>query len=138
MTSAEIFNKVYSNVPAIDFDRSWSDGSGHFDYAIYGSHTPKLSMGEVVSSTTPDGRRLIFVGTRLGNVVIYDKHEKSKEHFGADYSKNFKESGYISNEILDDFEMELLLGENGEHLFNIGWRLEQMFSAMKKFTQQYV
>ena len=142
----DIFTATYSNCKReIPFNEAWSNGTGYFDFVVYdkpGQPTAvKLGNGEIArSNTTADGngRRLLIIGTRLGNMVIFDRFTEQGEN-QKDYNKAvfvynttsaLAKGGWFNSGALDIWGMEIALGDNLDK--NIGWRLEQLFSAMKK------
>lgn len=123
----------------IQFNKSWSNGTGLFDFAVYGEHAPKLGNGEIVKSKTPGGRRILIIGTRLGNFAVYDRF-KNQGRGEPDYSiavftynntSAIKLGAWFSQDYLREYEMELAVGSDYTREGNIGWRIEQLHSAMK-------
>lgn len=138
-----IFSEVFVEIPKIPFNKEWSNGTGYFDNGVYGEHAPKLNPGQLLGSETPGGRRLIFIGTRLGNVVVFDRFTESapandniknaKETvFVTNTKTSFSQGGWIENGALTSDNMTLLLGDScfkGKQ--NIGWRIEQIYASCK-------
>lgn len=74
---AKFFEDQYAAARKIEFNPAWVSGDElrcrTFDCAVYGPVAPVLEPGEVVASATPgdDGRKLIIIGTALGNLVVF-------------------------------------------------------------------
>lgn len=132
----EVFTKAYTaTVKELAFNKEWSDGAGMFDHGVYGEHAPKLANGEIVKSITPGKRRILFVGTRLGNLVVFDR---TMPNIGGGNTASFAynttaalvNGGWFSGPRLDAYEMELAVG--GEAAGNLGWRIEQIVKLANK------
>lgn len=141
----EIFTKAYQGCKReLPFNPAWSNGTGYLDFAVYSKEgqltAPKLANGEMVRSNTSQegkGRRIIIIGTRLGNMVIFDRFtdqdegQKDEDHaiFVYNATTTLKNGGWFSSGALDVWSMETAVGDNVDK--NIGWRIEQLASAMK-------
>ena len=124
------FDRVTMEIP---FKREWSNGTGLYDYAVYGEHAPSIPLGSILKSTTPGGRRLFLIGTRLGNVVIFERNAATRSTpptYCYQSTSNFTQGGWFSDMVLDEYEMEIAVGTTTEP--HIGRRIEILYSAMKK------
>lgn len=135
------FTEAYARCTReVPYNPSWSNGSGNFDFAVYGEHAPKLGNGDFIKSATPSGRRVMIIGTRLGNVAIYDRFTQQQEGqtgahkavFSFNATASLMTGGWFSRTWLDDYEMSIAVGDGVEG--NIGWRIEQLQSALKKMA----
>lgn len=129
----DVFNTLEREIP---FDRAWSNGTGYFDHACSPDLAPSLKYGEMAKSQTPTGRRLIFIGTRLGPVVVFDRFDgqAGKEGdvvFVFNSTNLFNEGGWVEQGALGEGDMNLLLGSYGLE-YSIGFRIEQVFQFMTK------
>ncbi len=134
----KVFTQAYDKCNKfIEFDPKWTNGSGKFDFAVYGEHAPKLANGDAVKSVTSGGRRILVIGTRLGNLAVYDRFkdqqpdqkDAEKAVFSYDCTKLLETGGWFSRTYLDEYEMFLAVGDDGDG--NIGWRVEQLRSALR-------
>lgn len=120
----------------LEFSREWSDGVGNFDYLVHGANFPVFGETVVAKSTSPGGKRIVIIGTALGNVAIWDQFD-SKERAQGNHgfycatTQRFKIAEWIKGTELTLEELQLLLGKNSL-THNIGWRLKQLYTAMKK------
>ena len=80
---SSVFNNWYNSIQKeIPCHPTWM-AEDHFINACEGLYTPILEHNQAVTSIDPLGRRLVILGTLLGNVVVYDKHPR-----GASVSMN--------------------------------------------------
>lgn len=66
----ELFEDAFSNNRWVAYDPAWGNGTGYFDNAV---DLVKLSPGETACSADPKGRRILFIGTRFGSVVVFQR-----------------------------------------------------------------
>lgn len=130
------FNAIEKELP---FNKEWSNGTGYFDFIAYGNHAPILKFGSMAKSVTPSGRRIIILSTRLGNVAIFDRYDGNEKAespvFVANTTTAVTNGKWFSTSRVNEDDMYVLLGEfdNSE---NLGWRIEQLYCAMKKSEKQ--
>lgn len=138
----DVFSRAFNScTKEIPFKKDWSNGTGYFDFAVYGEHAPKLANGELVRSISPGGRRLLIVGTRLGNLVVFDRFAEQAAGQKGDHNAVFvrnttsiiNEGGWFSESALDDYEMEIAVGAGDQ--INLGKRLEMLWSAFRKSAE---
>jgi hypothetical protein len=70
------FEAAYNEAEEIEYKAEWNNGTGYYDHAAEGNHAPKLEVGQIVKahSPYPNNRKLLIVGTELGNVVIFERY----------------------------------------------------------------
>lgn len=74
--NSSIFNNWYNSIKdEIPCHLSWL-AEDHFIHACEGLYAPSLAHNQAVTSLDPHGRRLVILGTLLGNIVVYDKHPR--------------------------------------------------------------
>ena len=139
-TANTVFTYVYNNCRReIPYNPAWSNGTGYFDFAVYGDEAPQIKKGHMARSVTDGGRRILIIGTRLGNVVIFDRFSEQvgKENavFVTNVTSSFHQGGWApSSGALGPFDIEILTG--GEYPNeNIGWRIEQIYGACKRTSK---
>lgn len=107
-TFTERYNEVTKE---IEFDPKWANGTGYYDHAV---KMVKLEPGEVAKSfDAGTGRRLIFIGTRFGTIVAFDRYSNQSEN--GVYTTNEPDCFTIKqfllqNGSLDDRAIRTLLG----------------------------
>ena len=60
-------NKITNVIP---FDKSWKDDTQNFSHAV---ELVKLEHGETAKSEDTRGRKIMFIGTVVGTVVVFEK-----------------------------------------------------------------
>lgn len=72
-TLKAMFNSWYlKQKDTIKYRLEWSDEQ-HFKNVVDGEHAPVLGCGVIVTCKDPYGRRMVIMGTLLGNIVVYEK-----------------------------------------------------------------
>lgn len=128
------FNATFDKARTIEFDPRWVGEGGSLRPAVYDQFAPKLEEGEVRSCTTPDKRKILLVGTFLGNVLVYQHHPPQDEpFFMAMISVEIKQlfGGLLRTVGMRNEDMLLLLGN--ETKLNIGKHLEMMRNMFTDF-----
>lgn len=133
-----VFTKAFKRCTReVPFNPAWTNGGGHFDFAVYGDNAPALGNGDIIKSCTPGGRRILILGTRLGNLAVFDRfknqqegeQDENKAVFFYSCPKLLETGGWFSRNYLDEYEMFLAVGDEAEG--NLGWRIEQLRSALR-------
>lgn len=136
-TIQQYWAKAFDKVPTtVEYNPKWANGTGYFDHAVKGEHAPKLEVGEMVKCETPapNLRQMIIVGTRFGNVVVFERYspkddgERSHIHV-ANYPYMLERAGIIKMNVwkADDILMFL---DAESHMYNIGHRVEGFAMAV--------
>lgn len=124
---AEAFAKIEV---MIEYNPKWANGTGYFDHAVKGEHAPKLQPGEMVKAEVPapNLRRIIIVGTRFGNVVVFERFSPDggdrSNVIVANYPRILERAGIIKMNrwTADDILMYL---DASFEMYNIGRRVEE-------------
>ena len=128
-----LFTKAFDKAIAIDFNKDWSNGTGYFDHAVVGEHAPKVGNGKMVKAVTPTGRRILIVGTRIGNAVIFDRYSDRQDVFVHNMPTSLKHGFVVDDGVICYELMEELIGD-GMSIRNIGDRLDDLYAAIKRAT----
>ena len=76
MSASIIFPLVFAAIATeVDFDNSWSNGTGYFDNAKF----YKLEPGKMVKATDPNGRKIILMGSPLLTIVFFERYSDRKD-----------------------------------------------------------
>lgn len=134
MSSGKVFKAAFESITVeLPFDAKWSNGTGYFDGAV----DLPLEPGKLAKSRDPYGRRLIFVGTRFGVVVVFDRF--SKQDDGGVYVTNSPLGKgdavfdlVISHTSVGEYEMSSILGAWGHEDYNLGARIELAAKCFEK------
>lgn len=73
MIAYSVFLTVYNTVKPIPWIKEWCNINSYLPGAVEGPIAPKLEEGEMVSSISNKGRRCIIVGTKFGNIVVFER-----------------------------------------------------------------
>lgn len=72
--AAETFNGMFAAITnEVTFNPNWANGTGYYDGAIKGEHAVTLAPGEMAKCMSNNERKMIFVGTRFGTFVIFER-----------------------------------------------------------------
>lgn len=76
LNSKQLLSKIFnmSEIKEIPYNAKWENGTGYFDNAVYGKDAPVISAGELVKSISTGGRKIILIGTRFGNIVLFERY----------------------------------------------------------------
>lgn len=75
----QAFDAVYVRASSIDYNRAWENGTGYLDNAVAGKHAPNLLPGDIVSSITPTGRKILFLNTTIGNIILFKRYTNKED-----------------------------------------------------------
>lgn len=64
----------HADTLAVEFNPAWQNNQGYFNHAVRGEHAPMVAEGRIVKSTDQFGRKLLIIGTRCGNCVVFERH----------------------------------------------------------------
>ena len=127
-----LFNEVFGKTTTeVEYDAAWENGTGYLNYAVRGRSAPLLQEGDVVKSVDPDcGRKILIIGTRLGNVVVFERYVNLSEEDmvyvvnAPAELKDFVRPGRV------EYEYMLLVLGNGLNPArdNIGKKFSKLFS----------
>lgn len=128
-----LFNIAFDQALDIEFNPDWSNGTGYYDKAVLSKVSPKLNPGEVrrCISAGANNRKIILVGTRLGNVVIFQRYTNSDEVYVTNMHYAIASMTGIRGAVSED-QMNLLLS-NG---CNIGQRVESFIEEVNDIKEK--
>lgn len=124
------FNNHFESIPtAIEFSEEWKNGTGYFDNAV---HSVILEPGEIAKSTANDGRRIIFVGTRFGTCVFFERYATNDNCENSVIVSNIPRrlNNIITSGSLDYSEFSRLACPT----LNIGRSVEVLFGKSNYFS----
>ena len=130
---SEIFNTKYSETKqTIPFKLEWLSDEHMCNTCHATSKTlPYIPKGEYRKTTAPDGRRVLFLGTALGNIVLFEKYKEGNVII-FNTSKEMREflNGIVKVGAATDIDMRLLLGRTMV-LPNMSQRIEILIKHLK-------
>lgn len=141
---AAIFAAQFSKTKAVPFNPKWANGTGHFDQAVIGEHAPMMVDGDIVCSEDPKGRKIIIIGTPLGNVVVFQRYSNRDNVYVANTSVTmYQYTNRKLGGILDAETMEYAFGHQVTSqllLRNVGNRLnvlrEELSETIARFEDE--
>jgi hypothetical protein len=122
------FKRLLKEQP-IRYSISWKDMDDYFSLAVQGQYSPDLLGGEMRACTDDKNRKMIFIGTPLGNIIIFQRYVDT-EGIVLNAPEKIKkllagviEAGYQTQESL----YALIGNETSSYGFpNIGTRLSSL------------
>jgi hypothetical protein len=68
-----LFENAFSRADKeIPFDPKWEGPPNRYKNAVSGAIAPRVDIGRTVCSTDEKGLKYIFIGTRFGNIIVYE------------------------------------------------------------------
>lgn len=135
MSNASVFSSAYVAIDTVlEYNTSWENGTGYLDHVVEGKHAPKLVAGAITKTMAPDGRRIIVIGTRFGNVAVFDRYIKQDATRGVFVTNSPEESIFkvmLSGSSVGELEMITLLGSWGDLDDNLGNKIEKIAKDFK-------
>jgi len=73
----ELWNRIEDR---LEFNPKWSNGTDYLDHAVTGDEAPKLEIGAFAKFQIPkpDGRYGVMLGSRFGNIVLFERYSGGK------------------------------------------------------------
>ncbi len=127
----KIFTETYGKIrKEVKYDSKWMNGTGYFDGAV---HMVKLGVGEMAKSKDDVGRRIIFIGTRFGTIVVFDRYAEQIEDgvWVANKPNSRVLQELMSGTSIGISEMTTIMGSWGDLGDNIGHVIEDMANELK-------
>lgn len=138
-----MFDDAVRKATVIPFDLNWSNGIGEFDNAIY-THPVKinnarLGNGQLATAVTPGKRNILFIGTRLGTLILFERRDPATSGMAVEQEDVLflnttaairQTFGLPMSGMIDHVDLETILGYND--IPNIGRRIEDINSFCKK------
>jgi hypothetical protein len=135
MSNASVFSTAFSSIEEeIPYKNEWENGTGYLDHVVEGKHAPMMPAGAIAKSMAPDGRRIIIVGTRFGNVAVFDRYIKQDATRGVFVTNSPEKSIFkmlLSGSSVGELEMVKIVGSWGDLDDNVGMKLEKIAEDFK-------
>ena len=143
-TRPTFFQQAFADIESIlPFNPAWKNNTGYFDHAVKGEHAPELGVGEYAKSEDEHGRKIVFVATRFGNCVLFERYSKADyecivSNRPMEVTKLFLGSNIDTR--LDANTQEMLIGQvPGSYAYpNIGRKIENLLKAAKELQDETV
>ena len=119
----EQFTKIFNHITnLVDFDSGWENGTGYFNGAV---SSVKLATGEMAKSQDPKGRKIVFIGTRYGTIVVFQRYT-AEERLVMNVPAQIRQLFIIDN-MMEDNTFCLIFGTDMSGSNNLGKRIEELF-----------
>lgn len=76
-TNTITFDAAFDSIQTeLQYNPAWANGTGYYDNAVSGDDKVVVPAGEFAKSQAPmpNGRKLIFVGTVFGTIVVFARY----------------------------------------------------------------
>ena len=121
------FNKINTE---IEFKPSFNNGTGYFDPAV---ELVKLNPGEEAKTTCPEtGRKIIFIGTRLGTIVVFQRYSNPTKVIAYNAQTSSILKALLGDSALTENRVCSLIGR-----FGLNWDIENIFKEAEKHLSTY-
>ena len=113
------FTEVFDASVKIEFNHAWSNGTGYFDNGVGNDgrcerpHVPSFPIGQTRGAVTAAGKRLLFIHTHLGMMVIFDRYTVGDNVFVFNADPRITRGQWIDGGAISNDTMLFLLGEPG-------------------------
>jgi hypothetical protein len=99
----ESFDRRFdSTTKMVEFNPEWDKRAGCFDTYVGGE--PDLMPGEMTKSVSPDGRKMIFVGTNFGTCVVFQRYVGDSDELVTNQERLVANVGPIKKDMLHYYE----------------------------------
>lgn len=120
----EVFSSAFEKARKIEFKVEWKNGTGYFDGAAEGKYAPRVTSGQALSFVDDNKRRGIIVGSRFGNIVVFERYSPDGDNRSNTFVCNTTRK--VKNEVphvyleqgLDTLILKTVLGHDGKE--NLG------------------
>lgn len=113
----------------VEFKMDWKNGTGYFQC----DKVDRITEGDRAKCVDDHGRRMILIGTRVGTIVLFERHNTNTGVIVAnvpeDLASVFDLSGALTHEKID-----FITGGRDGYM-NINSRIEKMFKTVAEFNE---
>lgn len=130
MGAAKEFLMIHEQLPnEVEFLPHWEMGSGSFDGAVFGPHAPILRPGQLVKGIDDRARHFVIIGTRLGNLVVYQRNPFVDSIVAYNCPEALDHAMGLTELILTYSDLIRIFHPTG----NIGIWLEKVYENLKNY-----
>lgn len=128
------FDKAFKNTSTvIEYSKEWANGTGYYNGAVRGKAAPVLKSGDRVKCVSDNGRRMVIIGTKLGNVVVFDRYSERADIQVCNLPAHVEFIFGLAGRLTDD-QIDFALG--GEYNYaNLASRIDRMFEAVGQHVE---
>lgn len=131
----KIFSNTYDKISkVIEYNPSWENNSESSSFISFNSSVDLITLvpGELAKSISSSGHRLIFIGTRFGTIVVFDKYKNQSDNgvYMSNTPNYFTLTKLVPKGPISESDMIFLFGSWYNIKENIGWAIERMYEDM--------
>jgi hypothetical protein len=102
-TIEESFDRNFNSATkVVEFNPEWDKRAGHTDTSVGGE--PDLMPDEVAKCVSPDGRKIIFVNTKFGICVVFQRYAGNSDELVTNYKRLVDSVKHIKKDMLRYYE----------------------------------
>lgn len=136
-TAASNFNEMFAFITnEIPFNAEWNNGTGYYNGACKGDDKVVLAAGEMAKciSPMPNNRKMIFVGTPVGTVVVFERFtDGDKGIYMFNDAHHYIGQLVQPQSPLNAYDISTFLGHAWDKgSSNIGHRIDRILSIVPK------
>jgi hypothetical protein len=125
----ERFINLFNKSAVISYNDEWLDVFNNFSKAMNGKHSPSLHIGEMKLAIDKEHRRILIIGTSVGNIVIFELGGNENKHtLIANIPRSIVIMLQIENSMINEKDLILLTGDD-RNITNFGLRFMRFMSA---------
>lgn len=137
---SDYFNALFADNTRVSqglpYNADWENGTGYMD-GLEDDPLPTMQFGEVARTTTPKGRRILVVKTRLGNVTVFERYVpqangKLTGPIVINCATPLHRGGLVGNEGSQSVDQLVHIFDDGTWPNNVGKRLESITRDLAK------
>jgi hypothetical protein len=122
-SAQQYFDAAFEKAPLVEYNKAWANNTGYLDNAV--TANLELNPGQTVKAVDGHNRKIVIVGTLVGNVAVFQRYTDNNSTFVHNGPTSIDRLLDITGRITDE-QMALLVGD-GFLFKNIGYRLSTVF-----------
>lgn len=132
---SKVFADTYAAIKnVIEFNPSWKNSTGYLDHACNKEFA--LPVGKCAKTVDDFGRKVILIGTPLGNVVVFSRFSKDETIIVSNWPNGCSslQIAYGTGSSLNEDTLHRVLGWGNNQLNNVG---KTMLGMKELFEGKY-
>lgn len=106
---SKAFNTAFASIAmTVEFDTEWKNGTGYLN----GATGPKFALpaGELAKAIDDSGRRVILVGTPIGNIALFYRYNDNRQTVVSNWPNPALAAMFDAHSALNDDQINLIVG----------------------------
>jgi len=130
---AALFDKKFNMITTeIPYDPAWNNNTGYFDNAVEGPNAVILEPTMEAKSTTDNNRKLIFIGTVLGTIVVFQRYSGRSDVIVTNQTKALHSTYLIPFGSIDYDTLVNVVGNGYSVESNVGYWINNIAQTLSK------